>query len=99
MEVAQGKPVAVKYFTGITHTYSAQQILFKLKVRNAELLAAADVVETAPELVGNIVAANIGEKPAGIFDRCPFQHTVNRHMEHDWVIVFQDAGIQNAGLA
>ena len=95
VEVSENEPIGIEKLFGRRKSECAEKKLFKLKVCYAILFARADVVEFAPKLLGNVVAADIGKKSARILDCCPLKNAVNRNVEHNRVHIFKDCGVKN----
>ena len=98
VEVLGNEPVAVKELLGSADSESVKQENLKLIVSESVFVAAADIVEASPELLGEIHGADVGHKSAGILDGSPLKHAVKRNVIHDGIHVLDDVGIKNAGL-
>ena len=85
VEIAQNKPIGVEQLFGARQAESAQQVLFKLEVGQAILLAGADVVKASPKFIRQLIIAHIRKQPAGILHSRPLEHTVDGNMKHNRV--------------
>ena len=101
VEVAVDKPVRFEYEFGgvVTHSDGVEQFILKLVESNLIFWAGADVVETAVELVREIVRADVCHESGRVLYGGPLQNLVQRNMEHDGVHIFQNGRVQNSGLA
>ena len=68
-------------------------------IGDAQLIAAADVVEPFPESLGHGILAGVRCQPRRIPDRDPFEHAVERIVEDDRVEDLPDSRMRDPGLA
>ena len=98
VEIPGGEPVGLEQLPDTAETNGPQQHILELEIGQPVAFAGADVIESPPEFLRNVIAADIAQQTAGIFHRGPFQHRVHGHMEHDGLHIFQDIAVENAGL-
>ena len=89
VEVLGDEPVGVEQFFGTCKTERAQKQAFKFIVGNSVFLTGTDVEEVIPEICAEVafcvLVNQVCKQSAGVLHRAPFQHAVNRHMEHNRV--------------
>ncbi len=99
VEIAGSEPFGLEYLLGAGTTDGVQQQTLELVVVDAVLFARTDIVVVVPELVGYFLAAHTFQQPSAVLHGRPFQHTADRHVEHDRVVVLQDSRVENTRLA
>lgn len=99
VEVAEHEPLRVEAFLWFWSMDSAKEQFLELIVGQTVLLAGADVVETAPELLRHIALAEVCHAARRILHSSPFKHTAERHMEHYRVEILEDSRVKDARLA
>ena len=98
VEIAGSKPIGVEDLLRRRTSDGVEEQHFELIVREPVLVTGADVIITVPELRRHFGPADALQQPSAILDSSPLQHTADRDMEHDRVVVLQDRRIENAGL-
>ena len=98
MEIAGREPVGVEDLFGFGTADRVQQQALELVVGESVLLAGTDVIVVVPEFSRHIRTADTLKQSSAVFDRRPLQHTADRHMEHDRVVVLEDRRIENTRL-
>ena len=93
MEILQGEPLRFEDLFGGWEPESAQHTVHEFVVGHAVLSAAADVVCLVPEIFRNPVFTYLGQQPAGVFYRSPFQNSSHRDMEGSRIQYAEDTGI------
>ena len=95
VEIARSKPLCFKDFLWARTTNSIQEQALKLIVADTVLLARTDIVVVLPKLLWHLIAAHALQQSSAVFHCRPFQHTTDRHVEHDRVVVLQYSRIED----
>ena len=98
VEITGCEPVGIEYLLRLRATDAVQQQALKLIVRQAVLRSRTDVVVVLPELLRHFGTAYPLQQSSAIFDSRPLQHTADRHVEHDGVVVLENSRIENTRL-
>ena len=101
VEIAVDEPVRLENFLrdiSALHADCVKEENLKLIVGESVIMAGADVIETTPEILGDSVVADLCAKASAVFNRCPFEHTVDGYVIHDGIHVFENIGVKYAGL-
>ena len=99
VEVAGNKPVGLEEFLGRTDTECTEKKLFKLIIGKSVFFTGTDIIESSPEFIGNIIAANIYHQSCAVFNGCPFKNAVDGNMEHNGIDILKDFSVKNTGLS
>ena len=92
------EPLSLKNLLRLRTTYRIQQQALKLIVAQPVFSTRTDVIVPVPELLRHLVTTYALQQPSAVFHRRPLQHTANRHMEHDRIVVLQYRRIQDTRL-
>ena len=97
VEVTCDKPIGIKQLLGIAEAETAltEKKLFKLHVCDSVLCTGTDVVESSPELFGNVVTTDVYKKTAGVFNSCPLENTVDNNVVHNGFHILEDFGVKD----
>ena len=99
VEILQCEPLRFEDLFGRRETESAQHTVHELIVGHTVLRAAADVVCLVPEAFRHPVFTHLGQQPAGVFYRGPFQNSSHRDMEGSRIQYAEDTWIKDTALA
>ena len=83
VEVARGKPVALREVLELPHAQHIEGALLEFDVIQPAPFAAANVVEAAPEFLRHGIFTGVGQQATGVFHGAELDAGVQRLMEHD----------------